>query len=369
VFQGIPQRIRLHVGGTQQLAVNVQDLSGNATDIPITYSTSDQTIASVTTSGLVTALKIGDATITAHAKAARVDIPIHVASEPLTTLVASPSVGGCPYGVAVASSGVGYVTSICGSSVLRFDEPARTLGPSVTVNSAPAHVALNPAGNVAYVANQTSQSISVIDVATNTVTATIPLTGADVYNLKVSPGGTRLYVTRQDGKLFIIDTGTRNILTTVTVGVGPNGLAFDPTKSILYVSAIQSGTITVVNTATYAVTNTYTVGGMPQRIAVAPDGSELYVANEVAGLNIVNLRTGDISSISLGGTAIGLALTAAGEYVYVALANRGAVKVVDVGTREVYKTITTGGDPRNIAIAADGTVIVADQTGYLRFIH
>ena len=73
------------------------------------------------------------------------------------------------------------------------------------------------------------------------------------------------------------------VITTVTVGIGPNGLAFDPTKSVLYVSAIQSGTVSGVSTATYAVTTTYTSGGMPQRIAVAPDGSELYVANEVAG--------------------------------------------------------------------------------------
>jgi YVTN family beta-propeller protein len=71
----------------------------------------------------------------------------------------------------------------------------------------------------------------------------------------------------------------------------------------------------------------------------------------------------------LGGTAIGLALTATGDYVYVALANAGMVKVVDTGAREVYKTINTGGDPRNMTIAADGTIIVADQTGYLRFIH
>ena len=108
---------------------------------------------------------------------------------------------------------------------------------------------------------------------------------------------------------------------------------------------------------------------MPQRIAVSPDGSELYVANEINGLDIINLDTDVISHVALNGTAIGLALTPSGDYVYVALANGGVVKVVDVGAREVYKTINTGGDPRNIAIAADGTVVVADQTGYLRFIH
>ncbi|HZI42608.1 MAG TPA: YncE family protein, partial [Gemmatimonadaceae bacterium] len=296
-------------------------------------------------------------------------IPVHVLTEPFTAVVASPTVAGCPYGVAVNAAGVGYVTSICGGAVFRFDEPARTLGSSVTVGASPSYVAFNPAGTVAYVANQTGQSVSAIDVGTNSVTATLPLTGAEVYNLKVSPDGNRLYVTRQDGKLYVIGTAALNIITTVAVGTGANGLAFHPTKAILYVSAIQSGTVTIVNTDGFAVTHTDTVGGMPQRIAVSPDGSELYVANEINGLDIINLDTDVISHVALNGTAIGLALTPSGDYVYVALANGGVVKVVDVGAREVYKTINTGGDPRNIAIAADGTVIVADQTGYLRFIH
>src|SRR5262245_36943984 len=84
IFQGIPQPLRLHVGATQQLAVSVPDMSGNATNIAITYSSSDQTIASVSASGLVTAVKVGDAVITAHAQAAHADIPVHVPGEPLT---------------------------------------------------------------------------------------------------------------------------------------------------------------------------------------------------------------------------------------------------------------------------------------------
>src|SRR5947209_6493307 len=120
VFQGVLDRVRLHVGATQQLAVSVQDVTGKTTNIPITYSSSDQSVASVSAAGLITAIKPGDAVVTAHAQAAHVDIPVHVASEPFTTVIASPSVA-CPYGVAVSSTGVGYVTSICGSTVSRFD--------------------------------------------------------------------------------------------------------------------------------------------------------------------------------------------------------------------------------------------------------
>lgn len=369
VFAGVPQLLSLHVGGTQELVVTVQDLAGRQAGIPIIYSSADESIASVSSDGLVTAIKVGQTTITAHAQAAHVDIPVHVLSEPLSSVVASPAVVGCPYGVAVGSAGVGYVTSICSGVVYRFDATGRTIGSSLVVGSAPAHVALNPAGTVAYVANQTGQSVSVIEVATNTVTGTIPLSGAEVYNLRVSPDGSRLYVTREDGTLYVIDTATNGVVTTIPVGQGANGLAFNPTKPILYVSAIQSGTVTAINTQSNSVVATFAVGGMPQRIAVSPSGTELYVANETSGLNIIDLSSGAVSSVALGGTAIGLALTTPGDYLYVALANSGTVKIVDTGTHQVYKTIVVGGDPRNMAIAADGTIIIADQTGYLRFIH
>ena len=243
VFQGAPALVRLHVSSTQQLAVSVQDLTGKDSGIPITYSSADPSIASVSSAGLVTGVKVGETVVTAHAQAAHVDIPVHVLSEPLSTVIAAPTVSGCPYGVAVSASGVGYVTSICGNAVFRFDAAAHTVGASVTVGSNPAHVALNPAGSVAYVANQGSQSVSVINVSTNAVTTTISLTGAEVYNLKVSPDGTRLYVTRQDGTMYVINTATNAVVTTVAVGAGANGLAFHPTKPILYVSAIQAGTV------------------------------------------------------------------------------------------------------------------------------
>jgi YVTN family beta-propeller protein len=71
----------------------------------------------------------------------------------------------------------------------------------------------------------------------------------------------------------VINTQTRGVLTTIPVGLGANGLAFNPTKPTLYVSAIQSGTVMVINTETNSVTGTYAVGGMPQRIAVSPSGT------------------------------------------------------------------------------------------------
>jgi YVTN family beta-propeller protein len=291
------------------------------------------------------------------------------------TLIATVPVSGCPYGVAVSSAGVGYVTSICGSTVTRFNAIDASLGASIGVGQTPAHVAIDPSGTTAYVTNQTPQSVTVVDIATNASKGTIPLPGSDAFNLRVSPDGSRLYVTRADGKLFVINTADRSILATVNVGPAANGLAFHPNQPILYVSSIQAGTVAAINTQTNTVQRTYTLGGAPQRIAVSNDGTELYAANEVSGMDVVNLSTGGLTSVALPktgggyGAGLGLALAKDGNYAYVTMPNLGLVQIVDVKARTIYKTIFTGGDPRNVAIAKDGGVVVADQSGYLRLIR
>jgi DNA-binding beta-propeller fold protein YncE len=251
-----------------------------------------------------------------------------------------------------------------------------TLGASTVVPTNPPHVAMNPAGTVAYVAIQTNRAVEVINASSGTVTASIALP-AEAFNLIVSRDGSRLYVTTNGTKLYVISTASNTVVDSVTVGTASNGLAFHPSQPVLYVSSILDGTVSAVNTQTLTVTRTYAVGGRLQRIAVAPSGKELYVANEDQGLDIIDVASGAVTPVSLadvGGvpsTGLGLAMTPDGEYVYVGMANWGRVKVVETATRLVYRTILGAAltDPRNIAIAPNGTVVVADQAGSVHFIR
>ena len=59
-----PKSVQLEVGGTQQLTSEV--LPANATNKVVNYSTDDEAIASVGSDGLVTAVAVGTATITAE---------------------------------------------------------------------------------------------------------------------------------------------------------------------------------------------------------------------------------------------------------------------------------------------------------------
>ena len=64
--------------------------------------------------------------------------------------------------------------------------------------------------------------MSVIDTATNTVVATIPLS-ASPYGVAVNPTGTRVYVATVGG-VVVIDTGTNTVVDTITVGTNPVAL-------------------------------------------------------------------------------------------------------------------------------------------------
>ena len=275
-------------------------------------------------------------------------------------VVATVPLSGRPYGVAVSRNGIIYVAKIGSSRLARGNLATRKIPGSVFVGSTPPHVVFNPAGTKAYATLQTGQALAVVDVASNTRTALVPL-ASDGFNLIVSPDGRRIYVTTADGTLYVIRAATNTVITTLFVGAAANGLAWSPDGSRLYVSSRDAGTVVAINPETNSITRTYTVGGMPQRLAVAPDGTELYVANEISGLNVVNVASGAVSSKSFGTAGYGLGLTPGGNRLYVTLPQAGEVRVLNRSTRNLVKTFSIGGTPRNVAFGSDGTALVTNE--------
>ena len=72
------------------------------------------------------------------------------------------------------------------------------------------------------------------------------------------------YVTSQpNNSVTAIDIASETITDTITVGTTPTGLAFSPDGTVAYVSNNGDGTISVIDVATSTVTATITVGGVP----------------------------------------------------------------------------------------------------------
>ena len=78
--------------------------------------------------------------------------------------------------------------------------------------------ALAAAAPFAYIANSNSDTVSVIDTASNTVTATVAV-GTQPFGVAVNPAGTRVYVTNlSSNTVSVIDTASNTVVATVAVG-------------------------------------------------------------------------------------------------------------------------------------------------------
>src|SRR5262245_44086556 len=78
----------------------------------------------------------------------------------------------------------GYVTS-AGNTVSVMDTATNTVVATVPVGAAPFGVAVTPNGAFAYVTNVSDNTVSVISAATNSVVATVPV-GTNAFSLAIT---------------------------------------------------------------------------------------------------------------------------------------------------------------------------------------
>lgn len=282
------------------------------------------------------------------------------------SVVATIPVPGGAYGIAVAPTGTVYATQPGGSTLVHISLSTLSVVRSVPVGAAPTGVAFSSDGATAYVTNQFSRNLGIVSVAADSQVDAVAVHG-DPFVTLPSPDGSRVYVAANDDSLFVVDPAARTVTASLHTGSAPNGLAFNPAATRLYVSNFVGRNVVEVDPAIPLVLRTFTTGGTPQGLAVSADGSELYVANEDGWLDVFDLSTGArADSVPLAGPAFGLALSPDGAVLYVGLIRNGAVAVVRRATHRVIKTLVTGGDPRRIAFTADGRhAVIANLAGWV----
>ena len=126
-------------------------------------------------------------------------------------------------------------------------------------------VAITPDGATAYVANESTNSVTPIDTATNTLGTPIPV-GSVPRLIGITPDGATAYVAnRLSATVTPIDTERQHARHADRRRDRPTGSRSPPTASRVYVSNIYSGTVSVIDTATQAVVATVPAGNAPLR--------------------------------------------------------------------------------------------------------
>jgi YVTN family beta-propeller protein len=221
------------------------------------------------------------------------------------------------YGVAWAPDGRRAWASGGGQGVLHaLDVQAGRLTEAGTIPAGPFPAGLTYArtvrGGRLYVANNLTapgadnppgRTLTVLDPATGAITGAIDL-GAALQPLGVAADrrGAKVYVTNWMGRsVSVIDTATDTKVADVPLSPAtapqradhPSGIAANPVRDEVYTANANSDTVSVIDTATDRVAATIDVrlvpggprGAIASAVAVSPDGSTLYVA--LSGENAV----------------------------------------------------------------------------------
>jgi YVTN family beta-propeller protein len=270
-----------------------------------------------------------------------------------------------------------------------------------------------------FVANESSNSVTVIDARTFQVLATIDAKYHATHDLALSRDGSLLLATNlASGRLSLIDTlametigsvytgerahvvaftnddrqawianigennvsildvSTRRILGTIPTGKGPTGLAFSRDGRFAYVSNMGDKTVAVVDTATQAVVKSIPVGTNPHFLILGPDGRIWGCNTGSNDIYVIDPGTQDIvGSFQVGPSPQQIAFGYKGlqgplAYVTVAGFNKVLVLGGEAPRLRLMEEIEVGDAPNGIWANSQGTrvFVVHERSNDLRVI-
>lgn len=239
--------------------------------------------------------------------------------------------------------------------------PTPTVGAAIRLGKAPTFVTVSPDGGHAYVADADAQVITVVDTATNTVGATIPIAAGPPQFLTFTPDGRTLYVTMSDSQLTIhgvevLDVATNTVIATIPLPGRPYSPAITPDGKLFFVPNHDLPFVSVIDTATNAVIGQVNVAPNPHSVTFSPDGRRAYTADHQSNLiSVIDIaKLGVLATVRVGTSPHSIAMNPARPLVANVNYDSDSVSVTDTNTLKVVATIPVGKHPQAIAWAPDG---------------
>ena len=238
--------------------------------------------------------------------------------------------------------------------------PAARAGGDTAATSA---VAATGPALLAYVTNEDSQELTVIDTRTDSAVASFPV-GTRPRGVRVSPNGKTVFVAlsgsprcppsmpdaeceklkadkSKDG-IAVVDAANRKVTRVLPGGSDPETFALSRDGGTLYVSNEDAGTASIVDVASGKIRSTVKVGREPEGVTVDPSGATVWVTGETDhNVTIIDTKTGKVvGEVEVGKRPRSIAFTPDGSRAYVTAEVDGSVWVIDVAGRKRLKVIT-----------------------------
>jgi len=213
------------------------------------------------------------------------------------------------------------------------------LGPK----SRPHGMVFLPDNRRALVTMEDSDALALVDAVALKVLKVYPTGGRESHMVRLSPDGSRAYVTSRlgDGTLSVIYLTEDRAPTVIVTGKGAEGIAITHDGKEVWVANRLEGTLSVVDTEKLAIVATVKSQPFPARVAISPKG-RVAVPNGMSGQNVVSyfqvfdaasrklLREVNLSDPSQAEGPSGFGLVAVGEQAVLTDRSRNRILVFNL---------------------------------------
>jgi YVTN family beta-propeller protein len=174
-------------------------------------------------------------------------------------------------------------------TVVAFNSKSREIVTRIPVETTPYQLILSADGKHLFVSNWSSESVSVIDTATNKVVRTLHV-GMNPNEMKLSADGRLFVACSNDNTVYVIDAKKLEVIerlsTTLTPlapeGSTPDALAIDDARHLLYIANADNNSIAVAhieNREHSTVVGFIPTGWYPSALALTGQNNTLYIGN------------------------------------------------------------------------------------------
>lgn len=257
-----------------------------------------------------------------------------------------------------------YITNQGSHDVSVIDLATRRVVATVPVGRSPAGVVASSARGLVYVSNPDSRNVSVIDMRTQAVVNTVPA-GEGPVGIDASPDGRWLLVVDWYGqRLLAWDArGTQREPLAVPVGKAPAGVAAHDRLPMAFVAERDDDSIAVVDLAERRVRSRVRVGTHPFALLHDAPRQRVYALNvqsdDVSVVSVADLQAPRVvATLKVGKAPYGAALAAGGRLLYVTNQHDDTVSVIDAETLKPLRTLRGFAYPEGVAAFADVVYVV-----------
>jgi YVTN family beta-propeller protein len=207
-----------------------------------------------------------------------------------------------------------------------------------------------------YVANESSNSVSVIDGTTFQPLGEIDTLNHATHDLSLARNGKQLWATNlASGRISVIDTDSMETIASIYTGNRAHVVTLTNDNRQAWVANIGNDTISIIDTKIYRILGTIPVSKGPMGIAFSKDGRLAYVSSQDKMVNVIDTAAHQvIKRIPVGANPHFLVLGPNGR---IWGTNTGSqdLYIIDTNSNEVVQTLEVGPAPQQIAFAFKGT--------------